>query len=386
MNQSPAGSPAVSEWPLVRRTADLLARNRIWVLGGLFALLTLVMVLTYSRFGVDDEDRYIAFSHAVLNGRYWNTAYGGEFTWSGPGMPLLLAPFTAAHSPLFITRLFLGPVMIIGAVWAVWEALLLETGPRTAAFGSVGFAALTLYLGFGFVPYGAIYSEPATGFAIALALLSWVKCRASGDWQYALAAGLALAVAAMIRVEWGLIISAGLLVSAIAWPLVRTLNCGLAVLATAVAFGLCVPWLHYTRIESGQYFVWGTSGGLSFYWTAVSKPPLQGDWISPEQVAADPRLKAYRADMVHDRFIYHGPFLWDEYLKTTGLEHISQDPGQFAVNAVKNFSRLVSRYPLSFTATPTLAPLRALPAVVLFALGLLTAVMLSLRRRSASTH
>ena len=362
------------------RVADWIDRHRRLMVLVLFTLITAVMLTNYLPAGIADEDGYLAYSHALVNGRYWTTEYGGQFLWWGPGMPLLLAPFVVTHSPLLVTRLVFGPVMLVATVCVIWRVLMIETGPRIAALGSAALGLLVAFLGVTLVHLGAIYSEPANGLAIAVALLLWVKCRANRDWRFAVGAGIALSAAAMIRVEWGLIISAGLVLAVLVWLIRRTVLSRLGLVAMLVAMAGCLPWLAYTRSESGRNFVWGTSGGLSFYWTASAKPPLQGDWISPGQVASDPRLRQFRSE-IRQRFTKGGPYLWDAYLKSEGIKRIANDPGQFAINASKNFERLVSRFPLSFETTPAAAYRRAIPVSLLFVAALLTAVMLSLRRR-----
>ena len=363
------------------RVADWIDQHRRLMVLGLFLLTTALMLTHYLPAGVGDEDGYLRYSHALVNGHYWNTKWGGQFLWWGPGMPLLLAPFVVAHAPLLVIRLVFGPVMLVATVCVIWRVLMIEAGPRIAALGSAAFGLLVAFLGVTAAVSRAIYSEPANGLAIAVALLLWIKCRANRDWRFAVGAGIALTAAAMIRVEWGYIISAGLVLAVLVWLIRRSALSRLGLVAMLVAMAGCLPWLAYTRSELGGNFVWGTSGGLSFYWTASAKPPLQGDWISPGQVASDPRLKEFRSEMLRHRFAKGGPYHWDAYLKSEGIKHIADDPGQFSINVFKNFERLVSRFPLSFESTPAAAYRRAIPVSLLFVAALLTAVMLSLRRR-----
>lgn len=344
------------------------------------AVLTAVMLLNQLPFGAVDEDRYFEYSQALLDGRYGNTRYAGEFAWSGPGMSLLIAPFIESRAPHLLTRFALGPLSITLAIVFLWRALKVEVGSRTAAAGALAFAGLSAYLGFGFEIFGAVHSEAPTAALICLALWLWLRSRRGAGWKSAAGAGVAFGAATMVRVEWGYVIMAGLLLAVAILPARRQRKALLPVIASATALAVCAPWLLYTHGESGRHFQWAVSGGLSFYWTAVSKPPLEGDWFSPEQVARDRRLAAHREAMNHDRLSPKGPYLWDAYLRSVAIDAILADPGRFIINAAKNFQRLLTRYPKSFRTTPPSSYLAGSPGALVFLAALVIAVMLTLRR------
>lgn len=373
-----AGSPRVApRWPpgvrsaAIRRWANAPAA-RLAPLGLLFVAITVAGQPRHALAG--DEPTLLPIAHRLLAGQYAGppTHGGMDFLWHGPALPALLAPLVAAGAPIEILRL-LGPALLFAAVVAFGRLLRLYVAPRRALLGAYAFG---LYVPF-YSLLPTVRKEPLALLLVVLALYWCTLALRSGAYAPAVKAGVALGVLALTRLELGWVVLV-LLALAVAWSLRRPARPGprRLVLACAVAFAVCLPWLGYTYAQTGKPLYWGNAGGLSLYWMSSRLPGEVGDWHSAHIVREDPRLAAHRP--LFARLARLSPVAQDTTLRRIALRRIASHPGAFAANVVDNAGRLVVDAPYGFGR-----PLwQAVPYAVFNALllGALTAV--ALRRRS----
>ncbi len=342
---------------------------------------TLVSVLKPHPAGTD-EATYIAYARNLTHGGYAqpHTLNPSAFLWHGPGLPAFLAPLVALHVPLGMTRVLAGPVLLFAALCAFDALARLYVSKRAALVATYG---LALYLPF-LTVIGDIYVEPLATLCLTLAVFFMVRSFRGARRDH-LWAGVAFAVLALCRVEYGYVLLAALLLSC-AWLLVRRSAAARhSTIAAALALVLCVPWLGYTYSLTSKPFYWGNSGGDSLYW--MSAPGNLGDWHSGTEVSTLPQLAAARP--LFTELARLKPVAQDERLQHVALENVRHDPTHYLANVGRNVSRLLfnspysfgaAHAPFSFTREKNGAVIYAVPNALL--LGLLgTALVVGIRRR-----
>jgi 4-amino-4-deoxy-L-arabinose transferase-like glycosyltransferase len=304
---------------------------------------TLIAVLKPHPSGTD-ESTYVALARNLTHGFYaqTHTTNPSAYLWHGPGLPALLAPLVALHVPLGLMRIVAGPVLLFVALVVFNRLARLYVSARTALIATYG---LALYLPF-FTVVGDIYVEPLATLCLTLAVFFVVRSSRGGRRDH-IWAGMALALLALSRVEYGYVQLAALVLSG-AWLVVsrRSRPARRSTLAAAVALLLCTPWLAYTYSLTSKPFYWGNSGGLSLYW--MSAPGNLGDWHSGKEVFTVPQLAADRplfAELQHLR-----PPAQDEKLQHVAFRSIRRDPTHYLSNVANNLDRLLFNSPYSFTA------------------------------------
>jgi hypothetical protein len=324
------------------RLLDWTDGHRTLVLGLLFVLYCAIALIHNVPRGNDDEGGYLTYAQALIDGRYGSHSPPGEFLHWGPGLPILLAPFTAAHVPLEVTRIIFGPGLLTLVTWILWTALRPEVGRRGAAL-----AALLCGLYWpAWISLGMVLSEEPTALMLTLALWAWLSARRSRSLPLAALAGLSLGYAALIRVEFGWVVVAGLVVSTVLLVVRRGEPARRAFIASLIAMVVCVPWLAYTHDQSGNTLYWGTSGGQNLYWTAASKPPFQGEWVDVRAAFDNPNYRPFWPQLREWERL--DPPAQDAAYQQAAVKAIKADPTVFVVNMGKGVTRMVVNLPFSF--------------------------------------
>lgn len=326
---------------LGRRGLDGIYRNRHLALLGLFAFYALVAVAK-GPVVLSDEGGYVQYATALFRGDYFAATEPGQFMHWGPGLPLLLGPFVELGVPLELSRLVLSSVVLTVSVGLFGQALVPDLGQRLATLCA---ALLALYWP-AWVTLGAVCSEPATQLMLVAALGAWLASRRSQSLIWAAIAGLALGFATLIRVEFGYIILAGLLISSGLQVARRDPASKRSLVATVVALAVCSPWLVYTYSESGKVLYWGTSGGENLYWTAASSSPFEGDWKQPEAALRDHDYRPFWPKF--KEWLRLDPVSRDSAFQSAARLAIEQDPGRFVLNSAKAVARTIWNVPYSF--------------------------------------
>jgi hypothetical protein len=347
----------------------------LWLLPilGLYVLVTAVHPVAS---GYGDEGAYLAYARSLTHGFFTQTnqATIAAYLWHGPALPLLLVPVVALHLPLIVARLVASPLPLFAAIVVFHQMVRPYLRERSALLASY---AVAVYLPF-FPSIRGVQVEPLATLCFTLVVFFMVRAFRGGR-RDRVWAGIAFAVLALSRVEFGYVLLVALAASAL-WLLLsrRSRAARLSLTACAVALALCVPWLAYTYSVTSKPLYWGNSGGLSLYW--MSAPGNLGDWHTVKQGLTQANLAADRPDLTAVARLK--PLAQDSRLVHIALDHIRHDPKHYLSNVVNNIDRLVFNSPYSFTNEKASSLLYAVPnAVLLGALVLASLIAVRIRRR-----
>ena len=307
----------------------------------LLVLYVAICAIQQPDYAVRDEPDLLVLAEALLDGHLippGEVVNPREYLWHGPGLVVLLAPFVALDLPLEAIR-YIQPLLLFAAV-LLFHRVLLARLPARAALGWP--VALGLYVPF-FNVMPQIHKELLCVLLVVAGMLALRHAIEGGRAVAIAGAGLALAGVAMVRMEYGWIAIALLLVSAV-WALRRrTPEARRLVAVAAVAVLGCVPWLAYTYHVTGEPLYWGSSSGLSLYWMSPTLPGETGQWHSPREVLINPALVPYRP--FFRSLDELGPVRADRALRDRALENIRDRPLTYLRNVAANTSRLFFAMP-----------------------------------------
>src|SRR5688572_11042495 len=323
-----------------------------------FAAIDLVLIgrsLPRPLFG--DEWRYLYYANNLLDGYF--SPRDRVFLWNGPGYPMVLMPFVAAEWT--DGARYLNALLHAGALLYAW--LILRT--RVTVRWAIGAVALL-----GAYPplhehMPLLYTEVLAFFLVT----AWAYHSHKADTRllHRVIAGGCLALLALTKVVFGVVLTVFLIAAAVAW-LRRRPHPVLASSAVqaALAFALCLPYLAYTYQLTGRTFYWSSAGANSFYWLTSPHPDEWGDWYHQGWVNDDPVLRAHHKEII-DRTsgIAENPTLSEDeqllnmstpeaadvYLQQ-GVRNVREHPLKFARNWAGNVVRLFLDVPVSVRGTP----------------------------------
>lgn len=331
---------------MLRKTLDFLAHSSPWLVFAPFMLLYAVIALKMTPHDhlILDEGRYWGFAENLLHGHY-HYKEGYQFLWSGPGYPLLLMPFVAVDSPLWVLKL-LNALLLYSSVVLFFHLLRLYISPRKALLGALLFACYYPMYEVG-LPY--VMTEAWSMFLTVAP--TYLLCKAfrfkDYRWKSLLLPAFLLGLLALTKVIFGYVLLVMVVICLGAW-LVRGRSKQMANLMAVFGFALvfCLPYLAYTYSLTGKVFYWGNSGGLQLYWMATPFEDELGDWHVPT-LQEDPLLQEH-----HGAFFAEieglGPVEKDAALQRKAIAYIRAHPKKFAYNWVANLGRTFFSHPLSF--------------------------------------
>ncbi len=318
-----------------------------WPYAALFLLyIAVVLLLQEGERLQGDEGRYRMFAEHLVRGHY---SPAGEINlWSGPGYPLLLAPFIWLDTPYVGLRLC-NAVLLIGMVLYV-RALLAVYLPRPQAGRWA--CAVGLYPPFLYhLPF--VLTETLAVFLVAgFAHHFCCAQRREGRWRaHGAGAALCFAGLALTKVLFGYVLIAGLVVVfLVRWERRRARWQALGVFVGALL--LCSPYLVYTYRMTGKVFYWSNAGGLQLYWMTSPFAGDRGDWHSPERVAATPALRKNHGAFFDRLARLPDAIARDQAMKQKALERLRAHPMAFAKNWGANVSRMLFGAPVSHRPKP----------------------------------
>jgi hypothetical protein len=312
-----------------------------------------------------DEARYLSQA-ASLAGLKVNTCQECLLL-SGPGYPLVLAPFLWLNMPWLAPRLLNGIFLLVAVVF-LYRTLRIYLDERSA------FLLSALY---GVYPPLLKEAPLLMTESLAMLLMSgllYCVCQAhtqpSGTRHhigYLVAAGVILGYLALTRIFFGYVSVAWLGVLLARRIVTRS---GMSVLVVPiVALLVCAPYLTYTYLKTGRIFYWGASGGGLLYWIATPYEGETGEW-HPMDLRRLPTLEAAHGaffDSLKDLSAVER----DRALTRKGIANISQHPLKFLRNWAANLGRLIFSYPFSFRLQTPLTFVILLPNMFLFVLCIL---------------
>jgi hypothetical protein len=338
---------------------------KAWVkLLPLIIVYVVVLVLSPTGIGRSDQTRYLWYAENLSKG-YFSPKQPVNL-WSGPGYPLLLAPFVALSLPLAVLRV-LNIVLLFAGVCYFYAVLRTYLGARWATIG-----AYTLGLWppiVMFVP--RLLTETLAvllvcGFTFHLSRIHRAEARTRT--HLILASGY-LAYLALTRVLYGYVALVLLVITLVLWLWKRQGALKRDMLVYCLALVFCLPYLGYTYSLTQKIFHWADSGGLSLYWMASPYEKDLGAWHDFTEVRRNPELKEN-----------HGSFFeelsglsrteQDEALKRKAVENIVNHPSKFLKNWGANVGRLLINYPFAYRSQNMFNYLRIIPGmfIVVFAI------------------
>ena len=209
-----------SEYPAPGRTCPP-GRTHAWRLGLPLLLLYLLIAATgWRRPTVQDETRYLGFADNLTHGFY--SPPEAVQLWSGPGYPLLLAPFRAVGFGPGALRLLNAP-LLFAAVWCFFRFLRNHFPDRAALLGA---GALGLYFPvWKFLP--VLMTEALALCLVCLLLWTWSEIlrRERISWAWLAAAGIAFAWLSLTRAIFGYVLFACLAIYLACAALTRITPC-----------------------------------------------------------------------------------------------------------------------------------------------------------------
>lgn len=317
-----------------------------WLLvGGTLVFYVIVTFLSDRPDMIWDEGRYRWYGNNLMHGFY--TMPDKPDIVNGPGYPLVLAGLQFLNVPLLGMRMFNTLFMTLtawftfrtvlpyaGRRWALAMALILMLHPslvRTAPYLMTEALAVCCISGFAWAFTSALRREQRSPALIVIA-------------------ALALAWLTMTRVFFGNVILASAAFVLLFLPfwksqrkaLLRTLN------VLVLAFVMCLPWLAFTKLKTGENFCWSTNGGELLYWATSTNEGENGHWFSEADSQSLPELVANgHRDFYREK--YYLPLKEREAaLKGKAMENIRANPLGVLENWVCNWCRLVFRFPRSY--------------------------------------
>lgn len=315
-----------------------------------------VLALGRSADFVGDESFYVHYAGQLLDllaGRG-----GAPDLGTGPGYPALLLPL-AALKPAWLWWRLPNALLLFGAVLYVHATLRLYLS-RRAAFG---FAFL-----FGVYPNllkesFLILSEPLAMWLMCAFVFHF--CRAQRDprrWAHTLAAGVFAAWLVLTKVFFAYVFLVIGAVGAVLYAARRSRVALVTLVVSALALGLCVPYLSYTHARTGRTFFWAYTGGEALYWMST---PYWGEWGAwqSQDLREDERLIAHHGaflDSLPDSRLEREPAL-----RAKALENIRAHPGKYALNWLANVGRLLFAYPFGYRRQTPLTFLLMVPNMLL---------------------
>ena len=340
---SAVSAPRLLRAPAASAGARTWLREAVWLLPLLAAYL---LICQFTQPGIDpvlDEPDLLAAAQRMIDGHMLPSGRITDpraFLWHGPGLVTVLAPLVALDLSLQTIR-FLEPVLLGSALLVFHRLLRIRVGSRAALGWTY---ALGLYVPF-FAVLSQIHKEPLAILLIAGGMLALTRALSGGGRLSVLAAGLSLGGLAMVRLEYGWVAVALLLLAVGYWVAHRhSASARRLVAVTAVAVAACVPWLAFTWNVTGEPLYWGSSSGLSLYWMSPTVAGENGQWHSPDKVARNDRLTVFRPTFRH--VLRLGPQAGDRWLRDRAIENIRARPATYARNVAANTARLFYGVPM----------------------------------------
>jgi 4-amino-4-deoxy-L-arabinose transferase-like glycosyltransferase len=358
-----------------------MSRRHFALLLPLIALFLVLMLVVPPH--EDDEAGYIALAKRITHGYYvtgdnralLDAKPGYPDLWFGPGLPIVLAPLVAIHSPKWVLRTT-SPIFLFLAVVAFYMLVRTRGSPRTALVAAY---ALGLYVPF-WTLLPNVHSETLAIFLVVASLYGVARYLESRRLRFLGLATSALTWLALTRVAFGWVITIVLVLLLARWALRRRPLASRLVLMYATALVLSVPWLAYTHSKTGRIFLWGNSGSLSLYWMSSPNPGDLGDWHQANQVFADPRLRPHLSFFRR----LEGLTLPQQNVRIEheALRNIVHHPGKYAENVAANVSRMLYNTPYSWTRETPKALVYALPNSLLLGAIAFSLAVFARRRHS----
>jgi 4-amino-4-deoxy-L-arabinose transferase-like glycosyltransferase len=328
-------------------------------------LYAVVVMVRGSEVVYGDEERYLKLAENLCHG-FYSPPQPNINLWSGPGYPLIVAPFIYfGLSQFWITML--NVVFQYLSVVFLFKALRLLVDLRIAAIASIGWALM----------YNAwlwemplVSTEPLTVCLCAMIAFTLLRSHHSPEKKtknrFAILTGILLGYLVLTKIIFGYVLLATIAISLLAFLMKRTAIRSQLMKISLYAILINLPYLIYTHSLTDKLFYWGNSGGLSLYWMSTPYPTETGDWHGLELY--QPAQKNSEVALNHQKdFEYLSQFTGvqlDDELKKMAMQNIRDYPGKYVQNCFFNISRLLFDAPYYFASPTNMYVFRILPMLV----------------------
>lgn len=307
-----------------------------------FLALYITIVLLLSKNVLKgDERRYNDLAHNLTNG-FFSLPEPHANLWSGPGYPLVLAPFKLFEIPQLAPRL-LNAFFLFFAVVFFFKTLSLYINKEKA----LGFSILFGFYWPFFKPLPLMLTEIFTVFLITLftyRICLLFRKERSGLIDQTFAAFL-LTFIALTKPIFGYAILACLIIFSLVYMVRNSRNSKKAVSVFLAALIFCMPYLAYTYSLTHQVFYWASSGGLSLYTMSNPFAREYGDWFYSKVVPFQKHHKRF-----FDKVANLSQIERDAAFKKEAIKNIKNHPGKYLSNWFANIGRLLFAYPFSYAS------------------------------------
>jgi hypothetical protein len=318
-----------------------------------------------------DEGRYLWFAENLLQG-YFSPKGDGYSLWNGPGYPIFLMPFVALGIPKVVIASFNAILMYFSLV-ICFLAFRKYVSEKAALLGVCA-------LGFWFPGYNLLHmvmSEYLTLFLISLSLFLIVNIEKR---LYTIYLGVTFSMIMLTKVLFAYVGVACFLLSVFSYVISQRQMAKRYIIAIALAFSICSPYLLYTHSLTGKWFYWSNAGGMSLYWMSTPHVNEYGDWNSHT-------LDTYcweGTPICNTEYFAsnHGPFMRrilelpplerDDAFKREAVKNITSNPQKYVFNIAANVSRMFFNYPESYMFPRLSVLARIIPGSILLSTLLLT--------------
>jgi 4-amino-4-deoxy-L-arabinose transferase-like glycosyltransferase len=322
-----------------------------WILYSPFLIFYVLLVVALRGHALySDAGTYLLYAQNLLHGHY---SPSQEINlWSGPGYPLILAPFLALGASA-TDLIMLNPIFRYLSIVYLYKTIALYASRRVALVFAL-FWALH-FTSYPFLPN--INTESLAALLVVLAAyfssLAYQNSATSGARRYQWLAGGVLGYLALTKVIFGYVLPLALAFVTVYFLVApQKKEAARAIGILSIAFVVTVPYLIYTYWLTDRPFYWANSGGMSLYWMSTPYENEYGDWQSfnfsegfkGRNTAAIRRN--HEAD--YAEILQHRGIQMDSAFKAKAMENIRKNPRKYFVNCIANVNRLFFGFPNSY--------------------------------------
>lgn len=326
-----------------------------------FLLLYVIFILImYQDDLVGDQARYLLYAHNLLHGSYSLPAPDINLV-SGPGYPLILAPFMALHLPR-IYLILLNAVFHYLSIIFLFKALYQFFCFKKTLIFSLLWACY--YVAFQNMPF--IATEPFTFFLVALLTYCLVRVfdqnNPKSAKRFVLLSGFVMGYLILTKVMFAYVLLCMIIGSIVLWTKhKKNIYYRKTITLLVIAFVTVLPYLFYTSNITGRVGYLST-GGDNLYWMTTPYEQEYGNWMGtgPLTLDFDPQAYAYVAG-AKDTLMAHHKTNFDKILsfkenleqddefKNIAINNIKSHPVKYAQNIFFNIGRFFFNYPFSYS-------------------------------------
>ncbi len=353
-------------------------KSYLFFLPLLVIYILLVILFSQNNF-VHDEARYIEFAKNLTHGHYSPTNQI-KLT-NGPGYPLLLFPFVAAHTPIIFLKL-LNAFLLFFSVILFYLTIIQYLKSSLAIFFAylLGLYPPVLRHLLLIQPEVFVYFL----FCSFIFILFNTKSNDSLEIKPILKLSAILTMIILTRVLFGWVALTGLVFYFILYLFKKNKLFKSYALIFLLSLLFCVPYLVYTYSLTGKIFYWSTNAGGVLYWMTSPYPGEYGNYPN-ENISKKILFKKGSPHYKYRQQLQNitSEFDRDNARMEKALSNLKKYPLNYLKNWMSNIARLVFNIPNSFEFEHPKKFIYIIPNSILLYLLILTVYPLVKGRKNA---